>query len=176
MQAARQALVNGRTTNAKSPMAPRATPPPSDPTRQLIWDAMSLGKAPSHPEEAKVPAWVAQLRASKDALWVNGAGESERFVFYEAQTTEKPLVKLEAASPAAPGNSPPRCNALAFNLAIASALSAGTARNISKPILPSRALAQSCTRSTCDSFQSKSPTSSTMLTMKLFFLTAHSPR
>ena len=65
-----------------------------DPTRQLIWDRLSLsqeGKASKDSEQD----WVEALRAIEGALWIEGDGESERFIFYEGRTAEQPLLKVE---------------------------------------------------------------------------------
>lgn len=66
---------------------------PSDPTRQLVWEHLELSPAPHHARAESPVDWVQALRAV-DALWVNGARESERFVFYEAGTREAPVVRV----------------------------------------------------------------------------------
>ncbi len=67
---------------------------PGDPTAQLVWDALSLSPEPaSSPQETDV-SWVPALRGL-DALWVNQGGESERFLFYEADTSERPALRVE---------------------------------------------------------------------------------
>jgi len=91
---ARQDLLLRRA--ARPPFGRGPYPPlPSDPTRQLHWDALFLSQKaspPSHP--AEVP-WVDALRQMPGALWVHGMEETERFVFYEADTEESPAVLLE---------------------------------------------------------------------------------
>jgi hypothetical protein len=67
-----------------------------DPTRQLVWEALSLARAPEHPL-GKDPSvgWLETLRAMPGALWVNSpASESERFVFYEGATTSGPQLTV----------------------------------------------------------------------------------
>ena len=65
--------------------------PGTDPTRQLHWDRLELtATGVGEPTDA---AWVLQARAL-DTLWVNWAGESERFVFYEAETRERSAVRI----------------------------------------------------------------------------------
>lgn len=67
----------------------------SDPTRQLGWDALTLtDKAPASVLPAEVP-WVDALRAVPEALWVERGQERERFIFYEAETTEAPALVIE---------------------------------------------------------------------------------
>lgn len=69
-------------------------PIPPDPTRQLVWDALTLSpEPPVEPAPASVP-WVEQLREI-DALWVSHGTEAERFLFYEGQTTERPALSVE---------------------------------------------------------------------------------
>jgi len=66
---------------------------PGDPTAQLVWDALSLTAEPlSSPQDTDV-AWVPTLRGL-DALWVNQGSESERFLFYEADTHERPALRV----------------------------------------------------------------------------------
>ena len=70
---------------------------PADPTRQLGWDRLTLTAA--RPEGARLERtdidWVRQLRASPGALWVSRPDQAERFIFYEARTTEQPAVSIE---------------------------------------------------------------------------------
>jgi hypothetical protein len=71
------------------------TDPGPDPTRQLRWDRLVLTQAPlvdSH--EAEVD-WVTAARAVPGALWVNGPGESDRFLFYEGRTREVSALVVE---------------------------------------------------------------------------------
>jgi len=93
---ARQSLLAARTARSAGRGGPSSLLP-ADPTSQLEWDRLTLTTAPQH-ARAAAPAtapWVDRLRSFPDALWVNGASESERFVFYEARTTETPAVRLE---------------------------------------------------------------------------------
>jgi len=70
---------------------------PPDPTKQLVWDRLTLtADAPRAPSPSDVP-WVNTARAMPGALWVAGAQEAERFVFYEADTHEaNPLTVARA--------------------------------------------------------------------------------
>ncbi|PKN59544.1 MAG: hypothetical protein CVU56_00525 [Deltaproteobacteria bacterium HGW-Deltaproteobacteria-14] len=82
--AARASLLSARSDR----LARRSTAPvPADPTRQLGWDRLDLTATPNAPPHADDAPWIAAARAL-DALWVNRGAESERFVFYEAQTAE----------------------------------------------------------------------------------------
>ena len=65
----------------------------ADPTAQLVWDRLELTRAPAAPPAATHTPWVTAARAL-DALWVNRGAESERFVFYEADTREAQPVTL----------------------------------------------------------------------------------
>jgi len=69
--------------------------PPADPTRQLEWDNLMLTRSPRHALARSSEAWVDRLRGLRDALWANSADESERFVFYEARTSETRALRLE---------------------------------------------------------------------------------
>ena len=88
--AAREALIAAR--KARAPYHPNP-PLASDPTRQLAWDWLVLTAAPTHPPHADAAPWLAAARAL-GALWVNRGPESERFLFYEAQTAEPLPVAL----------------------------------------------------------------------------------
>jgi hypothetical protein len=68
-----------------------------DPSRQLAWDALVLGTSPTATPQPTDLDWVADLRGIDGALWVNDGGESERFVYYEAATHERPQVALVRA-------------------------------------------------------------------------------
>ena len=72
-----------------------------DPTRQLHWDRLLLSKQAVALSTPTDEAWVLAARAVPDALWVNGPAESERFLFYEAQTQERSAVVIEAGDTAA---------------------------------------------------------------------------
>lgn len=89
---AREALLRRRAALGRN--APRVGLD-GDPTAQLVWNALSLTPAPTHRPVRPSSPWVQSLR-DFGALWVNGTTESERFVFYEAATTERvPLVVTE---------------------------------------------------------------------------------
>ena len=70
------------------------TPLPRDPTRQLSWDHLVLEDAARTAPPPSTIGWVQRLRGFDRALWVNGAAESERFVFYEARTRETPAIRV----------------------------------------------------------------------------------
>ncbi len=101
--AARRQLVELREQRAeRQPYAGAgAGPLPGDPTAQLVWDALGLSAEPaSEPLDTDI-GWVPTLR-DLDALWVNHDGESERFLFYEADTHERPALRVERGSTWAP--------------------------------------------------------------------------
>jgi hypothetical protein len=81
---------------ARSELKPFGVRPrlPDDPTRQLQWNSLTLTRTPLHPSPSTDVDWVGQARALKETLWVNGATESERFVFFEAKTRERVALKL----------------------------------------------------------------------------------
>jgi hypothetical protein len=79
------------------------TPLGRDPTRQLAWDHLVLEDAPRHAPSPSTLPWVQRLRGQAGALWVSGASESERFVFYEARTTETAAIVLERGPTHGPG-------------------------------------------------------------------------
>lgn len=60
---------------------------------QLRWDALDLTADPGRPPASKEP-WVEQARALDGSLWVHRGGESERFLFYEADTVETPAITV----------------------------------------------------------------------------------
>ncbi|TNF33352.1 MAG: hypothetical protein EP329_08395 [Deltaproteobacteria bacterium] len=74
---------------------------PPDPTRQLVWSRLDLAKKPAFTPAASGVPWVKAAR-ELDALWVNGGGESERFVFYEGRTVERVPLALRRADGWAP--------------------------------------------------------------------------
>ena len=85
-------------------IALRQTPPPTgrapvppDPTRQLVWNRLDLTPEPTRAPPPTTAAWVADAR-KYPSLWANGLRESERFVFYEAKTQERPLIRIQRAS------------------------------------------------------------------------------
>lgn len=96
--AARAARTNpGRDTGA--------TNLPPDPTRQLVWDRLELSASPRHPPSPSGGvSWVDEVRTFDKALWVDGRGASERFVFYEADTNEKTPLALTRGETFAPGH------------------------------------------------------------------------
>jgi len=89
-QAARRRLLRTR----GQPMGGQLPSVVADPTRQLVWNHLTLTRAPAHPRAGASEPWVDALRGFP-ALWVNGARESERFVFYEARTEERTTLRLE---------------------------------------------------------------------------------
>lgn len=89
-QQARAQLVQAR--SARQPFAPGQSIGP-DPTRQLQWDHLTLTPAPATTPHRPGSRAIRDLRAV-DGLWVNGAAESERFVFYEANTTERVAIRV----------------------------------------------------------------------------------
>ncbi len=72
----------------------RRQPAPRDPTYQLFWDRLELTPLPQHTPHPATEAWVRTARTF-GAMWANGAQESERFVFYEADTTERSALVVE---------------------------------------------------------------------------------
>jgi hypothetical protein len=99
-QAARRQLVAARA--AQNVMGPRQLLG-GDPTAQLEWSALALSAQPRHARASTTSPWVGRLRDFDRALWVNGATESERFVFYEADTTESVALALERGPRHGPG-------------------------------------------------------------------------
>ena len=90
---ARAALLTQRQALTPISGAADRAPVPSDPTSQLRWDRLLLTAAPQHAAHASHTPWVNALRDFY-AMWVNGSHESERFVFYEARTTEHVALAL----------------------------------------------------------------------------------
>lgn len=82
---------------------PGLAPLGRDPTRQLAWDHLVLEDTARHPAATSSTPWVDRLRGLQGALWVNGAQESERFVFYEGRTTETTALTIERGPSFAPG-------------------------------------------------------------------------
>jgi hypothetical protein len=65
------------------------------PSAELVWERLSLSSTPAHdPQAVTDPSWPDAMRRL-DALWVNTDAQSERFVFYEADTAERSLLSLE---------------------------------------------------------------------------------
>ena len=90
--AARAAILRARDERAPRPgQQPDLGP---DPTRQLHWTSLELAKAPRSRPVATSAAWVGEARSLSPTLWVNQGLESERFVFYEADTVESPAVEV----------------------------------------------------------------------------------
>ena len=71
---------------------------PDDPTRQLEWRSLLLTRAPLRAPQASDIAWVHKARSLAKTLWVNGANETERFVFFEGKTRERVALRLERGS------------------------------------------------------------------------------
>lgn len=65
-----------------------------DPTRQLHWTALTLQEAPRGRPVPTDTTWVGKARDLDHALWVGQGTQSERFLFYEADTREKPAVTV----------------------------------------------------------------------------------
>ena len=61
---------------------------------QLGWDSLTLRAEPQGDHVSTDVPWVSELRGFNDALWVEHDNESERFVFYEADTHESPAVRI----------------------------------------------------------------------------------
>ncbi|MFO0712961.1 MAG: hypothetical protein U0353_24115 [Sandaracinus sp.] len=92
---------HARLAAARQSLRPHSARPTlgRDPSRQLAWDRLELSLAPRHPLATAGEPWVQRLRDDPRALWVNRTssqgGESERFVFYEGQTRERPAITIE---------------------------------------------------------------------------------
>lgn len=99
-QAARQILLEQRAKRTPFSYPSPTDILPSDPTRQLIWESLLLTQAPLHTAHPPEVPWVEDMRATEGALWVNGASESERFVFYEGRSVEVPALAFETAGSA----------------------------------------------------------------------------
>ncbi len=91
-RADRARLVASR--NGQNAYGPRSLLP-SDPTRQLEWSELALTRQPRRAAPTQNTPWVDALRNFQDALWVDNGSETERFVFYEADTTERPALSIE---------------------------------------------------------------------------------
>lgn len=99
-RAARASLLQARA--AQSVHGPRRELA-ADPTRQLEWSYLRLSRAAAGRVASSSVPWVDRLRAIDRALWVRAAGESERFVFYEANTSETVALAIERGPQHAPG-------------------------------------------------------------------------
>ncbi len=95
-QNARRRLLAQRASPNHGPLA-------SDPTRQLNWHGLTLTPVPAHARASTQNAWVGTARGFGRALWANNRTESERFVFYEARTTERPALVLTRGPTHRPG-------------------------------------------------------------------------
>jgi len=102
-RAARAALLRTRSARAAGRLGTPPVMPPGDPTRQHAWDRLTLTRSPLHTRAGAQVPWVDRARGFGEALWVNNAQESERFVFYEARTSETQAVRLERGPTYAPG-------------------------------------------------------------------------
>jgi hypothetical protein len=92
--AAQRALLVARRTEL-TPQGLREDLGP-DPTRQLHWTSLGLTTSPRGRPVRTDTAWVGAARELPHALWVNQGTESERFLFYEADTVETPAVTVSA--------------------------------------------------------------------------------
>lgn len=90
-RAARQRLLATRRGRVEGQGGP---PTGGDPTRQLAWDHLVLTEQPRHTPAATREPWITRARGFGEALWVNGASESERFLFYEGRTRETPALTV----------------------------------------------------------------------------------
>ncbi len=99
-QAGRRALVEAR--RQQDVVGPRRALGP-DPTRQLEWSHLELTHAAAHAPAPSSTPWVASLRAMPGALWANTTRESERFVFYEADTRERVAIEVTTGPQYGPG-------------------------------------------------------------------------
>ncbi|MFT5354812.1 MAG: hypothetical protein ACI9KE_002025 [Polyangiales bacterium] len=93
--ASRELLVQARA--ARVPFAAPGSPLGRDLTRQLFWDRLELSAQPARSPHATTLPWIAAAR-DLSSMWVNGTQETERFVFYEGATRERPLIQLERGS------------------------------------------------------------------------------
>lgn len=95
-------IARGALAVARAARSPWGGGPPlaTDPTRQLAWDRLELTRAPTAataPSGRTGIAWVDAARALP-ALWVNRGAESERFAFYEGDTSESTPLALRRAA------------------------------------------------------------------------------
>jgi hypothetical protein len=98
--AARLALEAQRA--ARTPFGGQQGALPGDPTAQLAWESLVLSPEPASEPSATDVGWVGRLRGL-DALWVHHGDESERFLFYEADTRERPALRVERGETWSPG-------------------------------------------------------------------------
>jgi hypothetical protein len=74
---------------------------PGDPRAQLLWDRLELSPDRLNKPMIAGPDWLTALR-DLDALWVNRGSQTERFLFYEADTRERPALRVERGETWAP--------------------------------------------------------------------------
>lgn len=98
-QTMRSALQHARSLLTAT--GPRPTLP-DDLTHQLQWNNLTLSAQPAAAPSAAPDRWVGQARQLASALWVGRGKEAERFVFYEAGTTEHVAIQIKRG----PGFSP----------------------------------------------------------------------
>jgi hypothetical protein len=94
-QASRALLLQARA--ARAPFGRQNPRLGRDPTRQLFWDHLELSAQPARSPHASTVPWISTARGL-ESMWVNGAQQTERFVFYEGATRERPLIQLERGS------------------------------------------------------------------------------
>ncbi|MFO0744931.1 MAG: hypothetical protein U1F43_04540 [Myxococcota bacterium] len=104
-RAARDELLKARAARPAAMWGKGPTPLPPDPTRQLVWNRLSLNDAAPRPPSAADAPWIAAARAIP-ALWVSGVGETDRFVFYEGQTAERVPLELRRRPAGRPATAP----------------------------------------------------------------------
>ncbi len=66
-----------------------------DETGELAWERLALSTSPTHSTQTTTDVTWPDAMREIDALWVNSDTESERFVFYEADTAERSLLTVE---------------------------------------------------------------------------------
>jgi hypothetical protein len=91
-QTMRAALQRARSLLAATGPRPKL---PDDLTRQLQWNNLTLSAQPAGTPSAAPDRWVGQARQLARALWVARGKEAERFVFYEAGTTEHVALQIK---------------------------------------------------------------------------------
>lgn len=77
---------------------------PVDPRAQLLWERLDLTPEAQNPVANHKSSWVDSLRDAEGAMWFNRGGESERFLFYEGETREAPLLAVERGDTWSPDN------------------------------------------------------------------------
>ncbi|MCC7537380.1 MAG: hypothetical protein IT379_14250 [Deltaproteobacteria bacterium] len=101
--AARAARERLRTARGRQTVMGPRQPLGPDPTSQLEWSRLELTAEPRHTRARTDAAWVERLRAF-GARWVNTPDESERFVFYEATTSERVALSIARGPQHRPGH------------------------------------------------------------------------